>query len=416
VASTPVPAGMALRGNRDFRLLWTGGLLANLGSQMSALALPLLVLAKTGSPVWAGAVGSASAATTLVTLIPGGAVADAVERRRLMITCELAAAAIAAALAAAATLGHVPVAFVLPVAVLIAALGSVYAPAASALLRAAVPGDSVGSALSYLQARSAAARLGGPLLGGLLFGISPALPFAVQGAGLLVSSGCLLAMGIRATPARRGASPLTPRLLFAGLLFLWQRPFLRAALIIAGAGLNAVFGAVLLAAVATAARHDPSGRSSGLVVACAGAGGLAGSLLAARWRAQQRPRAAILLACWTCAAAVSAMGLAASGWIVALLIGGCTFTTAIANVAFSANMLVLSPGDLVGRVQAAAGFISMIVSPAGPLAGGVLLASIGARASFTVLGAVLAGFAVVASLSGGLRQHPHQRSGADAGQ
>jgi hypothetical protein len=59
------------------------------------------------------------------------------------------------------------------------------------------------------------------------------------------------------------------------------------------------------AAVASAARHDPSGRSSGLVGAFAGAGALAGALLAPRLRAQHRTRASILVACWTCAVAVT---------------------------------------------------------------------------------------------------------------
>jgi hypothetical protein len=410
VIGTPARTGTALRGNRDFRLLWVGGLLASLGSQLASLALPLLVLAETGSPAWAGVVGSVSAAATLVSLLPGGAIADAVERRRLMVTCEFGAAGAAGVMASVALVGHATVALVLPTAVLSATLSGVYGPAASALLRAAVPGEQLGSAMAYLQARAAAARLGGPLLGGVLFGISPALPFAVQTGGLLVSCGCLLLVRARAT-ATSGAWMLSPRSLFAGLAFLRRDPFLRVALLVAGGVLNAAFGAVLLAAIASAARHDPSGRSSGVVVASAGAGAgaLAGALLAPRLGAQTRTRASILIACWTCAGAVFVLSLVSNILAVGVLLAGCTLTAAVANIAFSTNMLLATPGDLIGRVQAAAGFLSMIVQPVGPLTGGVLLSRIGERGTFTILAAALACAAVAATAARGLRAVPSGR-------
>src|SRR2546421_9603556 len=55
-----------LRANRDFRLIWVGGLLAGFGSQVATLALPLLVLADTGSPAKAGLVSSVSLTALLV--------------------------------------------------------------------------------------------------------------------------------------------------------------------------------------------------------------------------------------------------------------------------------------------------------------------------------------------------------------
>ena len=403
MTATSAQAITSLRANRDFRLLWVGGLLGNLGSQMGALALPLLVLAETHSPGWAGMVGSVSAAATLITLIPGGAVADATERRRLMIGCELAAAGTAASLTVVALTHRAALSLIVLAAVLSAALGSVYGPAASALLRAAVPSDHIGSAMSYLQARSATARLAGPLLGGLLFGVDPALPFAAQTAGLLVSGGCLLAVRTRARPAGAGPSPLHPRPILAGLTFLWRHPFLRAALVIAGAGLNAAFGAVLLAAITGAARHDPSGRSSGLISALAGAGALVGALAATRLKARQHTRSAILVACWTSAVAVSLLTLAPGSVVIALLVCCCLVTATVANVAFAATMLVVTPDGLVGRVQAAAAFVSLAAQPLGPLAGGLLLEHVGEQTTFGILAGVLTIGALAATVAKGLK-------------
>lgn len=107
---------VALRANRDFRLLWLSGLFAVIGTQMTALALPLLVLRETGSAVQAGAIGTVSIASLLVTMLPGGVVADRVERRRLMRLCDLGSLTVVTALVVAVWNGHAPLALVLLVA------------------------------------------------------------------------------------------------------------------------------------------------------------------------------------------------------------------------------------------------------------------------------------------------------------
>jgi MFS family permease len=74
-----------LRRNRDFLLLQTGTLLSSAGSQMTAVAYPLLVLALTGSPAKAGIVAFARLLAMALFALPAGLVADHWNRRRLMI-------------------------------------------------------------------------------------------------------------------------------------------------------------------------------------------------------------------------------------------------------------------------------------------------------------------------------------------
>src|SRR5689334_3492122 len=85
-------AASGLRNNRDFRMLWIGGFLAILGGQIAMLAVPLMVLAETDSPAIAGFIGTVSLTVLLLTMIPGGAVADSYERHRLVVVCEGVAA------------------------------------------------------------------------------------------------------------------------------------------------------------------------------------------------------------------------------------------------------------------------------------------------------------------------------------
>ena len=92
--------------NRDFTLLWGGETLSEVGSQVSTVAYPLLVLALTGSPTKAGVVGLARWLPLAVFALPAGALADAVDRKRLMIACDAIRMLGAASIALAVLLGR----------------------------------------------------------------------------------------------------------------------------------------------------------------------------------------------------------------------------------------------------------------------------------------------------------------------
>src|ERR1700756_4956019 len=95
-----------LRRNREFRLLWSGQTLSALGSQVSLVAYPLLVLAVTGSPAKAGVVGFARAVPVPLLALPAGALADRMNRKVLMVTCDCVRAVALAAFSIALATGH----------------------------------------------------------------------------------------------------------------------------------------------------------------------------------------------------------------------------------------------------------------------------------------------------------------------
>ncbi|MGZ6260778.1 MAG: MFS transporter, partial [Candidatus Limnocylindrales bacterium] len=74
-----------LRRDRDYRLLWLGQLISNMGRQVTLIALPYQVFVLTGSALAVGGLAAATLAALLIFALPGGAVADAYERRRLML-------------------------------------------------------------------------------------------------------------------------------------------------------------------------------------------------------------------------------------------------------------------------------------------------------------------------------------------
>ncbi|MCZ0987148.1 MFS transporter [Streptomyces diastatochromogenes] len=89
------PAVQPLRHNRDFRLLWGGAGLSLLAGRATAVAYPLTVLWATGSPGDAGLVGTALLLPQLVMQLPGGALVDRWDRRRVMVAAGLGQALVA---------------------------------------------------------------------------------------------------------------------------------------------------------------------------------------------------------------------------------------------------------------------------------------------------------------------------------
>mgnify|MGYP004494952759 CR=1 FL=1 len=378
---------------REFRLLWISGLFASLGAQLSLLALPLLVLRETGSAVQAGAIGTVSVAALLVTMLPGGFLADATERLRLLRFCTGGSFLVVSGLTAAASSGRTPYALILLVAGANAIIASVSQPASLGLLRAVVPAAELGRASSRLQARSAAARLTGPLAGGAIFAFHPAAPFAVEAACLLVSLTCLGLVRTRSVPLPRTGKVRGQ--ITAGLQFIWRDSYLRTVLLVFGLGMNAAFAGLTFAALAVASGGGHHGVSGGLVVSLSAAGSLAGALLAPALHPERRSGLLIAATCWVCTAASAVLWLTHPPLVIALCIAACTMIAGIGSIGFLTTLLEMTPEALVGRVQSAAGFLSSLAQPLGPLAAGLLLGAYGAGTTFALLGAVFAGCALV---------------------
>ncbi|MET9589623.1 MFS transporter [Streptomyces sp. NPDC006516] len=395
-----------LRGNRDFRLLWLSGLFAVLGGQMSALALPLLVLKETGSAVQAGAIGTVSVGAVLITMLPGGVMADRVERRRLMRICDVGSLIVVTALTAAVWSGHVPMTLVLLAAAAGAVIGSVYGPAVFGLMRAVVPADQMGTATARLQARTQTARLVGPLVGGALFGVHPALPFAAEALGLLLSTVCVALVRTRSRARAKAGAVFSRRELLAGLTFLWGLPYLRTVLLVFGLGMNFAFGALTFTALTAFSDGGASGVGGGFVLTCVSAGALSGALLAPRISPARHSRILIVATCWTCVAAAGVMAWISRPLVAGLMCAFCMCLSTIASIGFLSKLLVVTPEERVGRVQSAAGFLSSMVQPFGPLAGGALLTAFGARWAFALTGCVLAVSALVVTFARSARTEP----------
>jgi MFS family permease len=179
--------------------------------------------------------------------------------------------------------------------------------------------------------------------------------------------------------------------------------------------MNSAFSAMMFTALAIVSDNGRSGFGGGLIVSLAATGSLAGALLAPRTHPDRRAGVLIASACWTCAGAVGVLTLAHPPIVIGLLAAACMAMASLASIGFLTTLLLATPEEKVGRVQSAAGFLSSLAQPLGPLAAGALLGAWGATATLGVLGCVFTVCSIVVTWSPSVRRPPAaEKSGARA--
>jgi MFS family permease len=385
-------------------LLQIAQLLSSGGSQMSAIAYPLLVLALTGSPAKAGFVAFVRLFGMALLAVPAGLAADHWSRRRLMIGAHALRAAAIGALAALILLDAV-VFWVIPLVAFVEGAGAaLFASASAGALRAVVPARQLPAAVSVVTGREATVILAAPPLGGALFGVSRALPFVAHAASYAVSTVALLAMRTPFEEEReRDRSPIRSRLA-VGFRFLWDHPFMRTTSLIFALA-NFVGPGVLLAILILGERQGLSGGEVGLLLSAWGGGVLLGSFLSPFVRRALPVRGVLLLELWTWVGCSVFLV-----WPNVYVLTASIVPTALAipstDSVVRTYQLAMTPDRLLGRVESVRTTIALMIAPLGPLAAGLLLDSVSPRATIAVFAAFGLVLAVWGTLSPSIREAP----------
>ncbi len=393
-----------LRRNRDFVLLQAGQLLSSVGTQSTAIAYPLLVLAVTGSAAKAGAVAFARALPMALLALPSGLAADRWNRKWLMIGADGVRVLAIGSLAFAILADWVVLWAIVLVAFVEGAGTALFSAAQTGALRAVVAVRQLPAAVAARTGREAGVLVAGPPLGGALFSLARALPFLVDAVSYAFSSLSLLAMRTPFQEKREAdPSPLRSRLA-EGFRFLWSRPFLRTCALLFGLA-NFLGPGLLLALVVIGTRQGLSGGEVGVLVAAFGACVLLGSFLSPLVRRALPVRAVLLLELWTwlgCAAFLVHPD------VYVLTAGLLPTALAIPSTdsVVHGYRIALTPDRLLGRAESVRTTISLLIAPLGPLAAGALLSTVSARATIAVFAAFGLVLAVLGTLSPSIRAAP----------
>jgi MFS family permease len=353
-----------LRLDRDFRLLWLGQAISSVGRMITSIVLPYQVYVLTGDILTVGVLSLVQLIPILVFALGGGAVADAVDRRRLLLLTQVGLAAASLALAAIALLPDPSVGAIYAVAFLAAGLGAIDQPARASAIPRLVPPERLTAAISMNQLVFNASAVVGPAIGGIVLATAGiAAAYLID--GVTFGAAIIALLMIAPIPPAPGASRPSVTSVIEGLRFARRRREVLATFII---DLNAmVFGSprsLFPALALDVFMVGPAG--VGLMSSAAGLGALLGAVFSGWTSTVRRPGRAVLVAVAVWSLGIVGFGLATFSFPLALLfLAIAAGADVISAVLRNTIVQVLTPDELRGRVSS----IHILVVTGGPRIG-----------------------------------------------
>jgi len=382
--------------DHSFVLFWCGRIVSGAGTMITGVVLPILVFRLTGSAAQTALLTGLRAIPYLLLGLLAGAVADRVDRRRVMVLCDGLNAALLGSIPLAAAVHALTLAQIYLVALLSAAAFVLFDAASFGALPALVGRERIVAANSAIWSTSTVVELAAPAVGGILattIGPAPAISldafsYAASALTLLLIPRALT--GTRTATAMAGS--LVRRTLAdirEGLRFVWGQPLIRTMTIL-GVGVSTTSGAVYGLLVVYGVRalglntHDAR---LGLLFTASALGALLATLLLPRLNRRYAPgpiTLAGLILDLLCLLGLALAPTFATGLVALFLWEACTTLVVINGITLRQ---VVTPERLQSRVNATARMIAWGGTPVGAIIGGVLAQTTTVRIALLVMAA-----------------------------
>jgi MFS family permease len=383
-----LPDFLAAFAHRGFRLLWTGAFLSSVGTWIQDVALSWIIHSRFGDPFYLGLRSFAQEMPLLAFMPLGGAVADRIDRRRILLTSQWFQMAMAMVLGALYVTGHLGMVAIVVIAFSTGLMQSQSAPTYQAVITSLVPRERIANAVALNSLQFNLSRAIGPVVAGLLL--------ASAGAGWCFAANALSFVGvifalqtISLPPPPVGSRESLRQSLRAGLRHVAGTPCLRSATLLGAAASFLAFPLITYLPVIAGDVLKTGASGYSLLLTSMGTGAIAGAVgTAHRGRAEGRGRLMLLA---FAAFGVVTIGVSLSRWqwlSMALLVGsGLTLTAALSTL----NSLVqeMAPDALRGRVLSIFGLAFRGGGPFGSLVAGGLIRGAGAPAIMAAYSALL---------------------------
>lgn len=363
-----------LRESPDYRRLWTGHAVAILGTQMTRVAVPYQVYVLTDSTLMVGLASLAQLIPLMVCSLFGGAVADAADRRKLLVLTESLLAVVVGGLALLALLDRPPIWAIFVLVAISAGLSALEGPARSASVASLVRREILPSAFALNQSLTQVGAIVGPAVAGVVIAaLGLSTTYAVNVLTFLVSLAVLRRM--RPMPPAHAVTRPGLKSVAEGLTYLKGKPAVMGCFL---ADVNAMFFGMPRALFPAIALDQLGGDAVtvGLLHAAPGAGALIGALTSGWVVSVTRQGRAVIISIMVWGLAIAGFGL--SHWLpLTLLLLMVAGVADVVSAVFRQTVLQLSvPDHLRGRLSA----VHIGVVTGGPLLGD---ARAGATASVT---------------------------------
>ncbi|SFC22157.1 Predicted arabinose efflux permease, MFS family [Micromonospora sediminimaris] len=375
-------------GGRFWRL-WSASAVSNLADGIVKIALPLVAVGYTRSPVLVAGVAAAYSLPWLLFALPAGALADRLDRRRVMLAANTLRAALIGALALAAALDSGSIWLLYLVALGLGMAETLYDTSAQSILPQVVTRDQLPRANGRLAAVELAAnQFIGPPLAGFLIAAGVALALAGPAVLWALAVAALLLVAGRFRIERD--TPTTMRADIAeGLRFLWRHRLLRTLATMVGTSnfiTSGIFAVLVLYAVGPDSAIGLTEPGYGLLLTTIAAGIVLGSVATAKIEQRLGRSRTLALSVLAMAAVVGVPALSTNPFVIGAVffVGGILLATW--NVITISLRQRITPDRLLGRVNSGYRMLAWGSMPAGALVGGLLAEVFGLRAVFAIMG------------------------------
>ena len=377
-----------------FRYLWLGAFLSSVGTWIQDVALSWLIHARMGDPFYLGLRSFAQEAPLLAFMVIGGAAADRIDRRLILLSSQSFQMAMAALLGVLYYFDRLGIAPIVAIAFATGVMQSQSAPTYQAVITSLVPRERIANAVALNSFQFNLSRAIGPVIAGLL--LAQAGPGWCFAANALSFVGVILALRTieLPAPAARPRESLSDSLR-AGFRHVAAEKRLRDATLLAGAASFLAFPLITYLPVIAGDVLRTGAAGYSLLLTSLGLGAIVGALTTAQ-RGHAPGRGRLMLASFA-AFGVLAAGASLSRWqwvsMLLLVVAGFMLTTAFSTL----NSLVqeLAPEALRGRVLSIFGLAFRGGGPVGSLVAGFLVRGAGAPAVMAAYAAILTAIAAV---------------------
>jgi len=368
--------------HRDFRVLWIGLLLSSVGSQFTQVAMAWQIYELTDSPLQIGLLGLVRAVPQMFILLFGGLLADAMNRRKLMMVTQASLFFVSGALALLTLAGQVTPLKLYGVTVFLALFSSLESPSRQAIVTNLVPAEDLARAFAVFSTQRQIATIAGPSIAGLVLAFAgPGICYGVDAASWIVMLASLALIRTK-LPERGGWRTISLNSLRAGFRFVWSHavifPFL---MMDFGANIFGTVRSLFPIYARDILAVGPQGL--GILYAASAAGALLGALGFSVWGPARQAGRWILFGVTIYGLTLLLFAGSHLFWLSVLLLVGSGIGDTISAILRSTINQLSTPDELRGRMAS----INSIFTNSGPQLGqfqaGALAALIGTELAAT---------------------------------
>jgi MFS family permease len=373
----------SLRRHPAFLAFWSARLAAVFGYQMVSVAVGWQIYAITGRALDLGLVGLAQFVPSLLLALPAGHLADQLDRRRIVVSCQALECTATVLLAAGSVLGRLDERAILGLIFVMSLARAVQSPSRQAMVPALVPGRLLPRAMAANASAGEIANIAGPAVGGLLYVAGPGVVYGAASALYLIAVALMARIRYESTPPAR--QPATLRTVLGGVTFIRSRPVL---LGVISLDLFAVLlgGATALLPIFARDILQTGPWGLGLLRAAPAVGALLMSIWLTRQGIERRVGAVMFGAVAGFGMATLIFALSEALWLSMLALTALGVFDIISVVIRSALVQLETPDAMRGRVSAVNSVFINTSNQLGEFESGVVAAWVGAVGSAVIGG------------------------------